>query len=128
MEKEFLYVGCYTDTDGNFILKVGTTKDLERRRKEHTRNYHRAKNHTMPPEQMFEYLWSLALSKYNTFRYEDRTIQAWKEIDGFEYVRNDRFVCHSIPEVVQVKIKKIYEIPIQGVDKLNPLVYNEYRN
>ena len=31
MEKEFLYVGHYIDTDGNYILKIGTTNDLRRR-------------------------------------------------------------------------------------------------
>ena len=46
MEKEFLYVGTYTDTDGNRILKIGTTNDLNRRRYEHNTNYRRAKTHT----------------------------------------------------------------------------------
>ena len=32
--KEFLYVGHYIDTNGNFILKVGTTNDLKRRQTE----------------------------------------------------------------------------------------------
>ena len=32
--KEFLYVGHYTDTDGFYIVKIGTTNDLDRRRKE----------------------------------------------------------------------------------------------
>lgn len=41
--KEFLYVGHYTDTDGNYILKIGTTCDLDRRWKDHTRNYQIAK-------------------------------------------------------------------------------------
>ena len=71
MEKEFLYVGHYTDADGKYILKIGTTNNLERRAKEHTRNYRRAKKHTMPKEQKFEYDWHLPLSKYNTLRYED---------------------------------------------------------
>ena len=31
-EKEFLYVGCYLDENDDFILKVGTTNNLERRR------------------------------------------------------------------------------------------------
>jgi hypothetical protein len=29
-DKEFLYVGHYIDTDSNYILKIGTTKNLER--------------------------------------------------------------------------------------------------
>lgn len=39
LNKEFLYVGHYIDVLGNYILKVGTTNDLARRQKEHTRNY-----------------------------------------------------------------------------------------
>ena len=39
MEKEFLYVGHYVDTEGKYILKIGTTNDLARRAQEHTRNY-----------------------------------------------------------------------------------------
>jgi len=41
--KFWLYVGHYIDIYGNYILKVGTTNNLERRRKEHTRNYRRNK-------------------------------------------------------------------------------------
>lgn len=32
MEKEYLYVGHYIDAQGNYILKIGTTNDLARRR------------------------------------------------------------------------------------------------
>ena len=31
MNKEFLYVGYYVDTEGNTILKIGTTNNLKRR-------------------------------------------------------------------------------------------------
>ena len=78
MEKEYLYVGHYTDTQGHYLLKIGTTNDLERRRKEHTRNYRRAKNFTMPPQDEFVYDWFLPLSKYNTLRFEDRNRENWK--------------------------------------------------
>ena len=47
MEKEFLYVGHYIDINGDYILKIGTTNDLDRRRKEHTRNYKRSPNYKM---------------------------------------------------------------------------------
>jgi hypothetical protein len=30
LNKEYLYVGHYIDDEGNYILKVGTTNDLER--------------------------------------------------------------------------------------------------
>jgi predicted GIY-YIG superfamily endonuclease len=112
MEKEFLYVGYYVDTDGKFVLKIGTTNDLERRAKEHTRNYRRAKRHTMPTDRVFEYLWSLPLSKYNTIRFEDSNRELWKNLGIGEFVRNDRFVLATIPKSVPVKIRKTYEIAL----------------
>lgn len=113
MDKEFLYVGHYTDTDGNYILKIGTTNNLERRRKEHTRNYRKSKAYTMPRENEFEYLWHLPLSKYNTIRFEDKNRQAWQDLELGEFVRNDRFNCGTCPpsEVV-VKIRKEYKIAL----------------
>ena len=71
MEKEFLYVGHYIDTEGNFVLKVGTTNDLERRRKEHNRNYLKSAYH--PRDSEFEYDWYRPLSKWNTLKYEEKT-------------------------------------------------------
>lgn len=108
MEKEFLYVGHYIDQDGNYVLKVGTTNDLERRRKEHNRNYSRTPNH--PRETEFEYDWYRPLSKYNTLRYEQSTKDTWKEKNFGKYVRNDRFVFNDKPTKVRVTIRKTYEI------------------
>jgi hypothetical protein len=111
MEKEFLYVGHYTDTDGNYILKIGTTNNLNRRAKEHTRNYRKSPEHTLPREGEFEYDWSLPLSKYNTLRYEDKTRKSWKSAGVGEYIRNDRFVCgRSKPQSVQVTVRKTYVV------------------
>ena len=112
LEKEFLYVGHYTDTDGNRILKIGTTNDLNRRRYEHNTNYRRAKTHTMPKEESFEYIWTHPLSKYNTLRYEDRNRQAWQEMGIGEFVRNDRFVLAEEVAEVEIKIRKIYTIQL----------------
>lgn len=112
MEKEFLYVGHYTDTNGNYILKVGTTNDLDRRKAEHTRNYHRAKIYKMPIEDKFEYDFFIPLSKYNTLRYEDRTRQKWINEAIGEFVRNDRFLCEKKPEFVEITIHKTYRIPL----------------
>ena len=108
--KEFLYVGHYTDTENKFMLKIGTTNDPKRRAAEHTRNYRRAKNYTMPKDAVFVYDWLLPLSKYNTLRYEDRTRRAWQEQEIGDFVRNDRFCCEEKPQKVIVKIKKVYEI------------------
>ena len=110
--KEFLYVGHYIDRDGNFILKVGTTNDLDRRRKEHNRNYKKSPNYTMPPGGEFVYDFSLPLSKYNTLRYEDKTRQRWQDEGIGEFVRNDRFYCKKKPKTVKVTIRKTYEIPL----------------
>lgn len=111
MTKEFLYVGHYYDNFGNYILKIGTTNDLARRRAEHNRNYRKGKTHTMPAENSFEYDWTLSLSKYNTLRYEDSNRKKWQEKNVGVFVRNDRFNCGSLkPKKVVVKIRKEYEI------------------
>ena len=112
MEKEFLYVGNYTDTDGNRILKIGTTDDLKRRRYEHNHNYRRAKTHTMPKDQSFEYIWTHPLSKYNTLRYEDRNRERWQEMGIGEFVRNDRFIIGEELTEVEIKIRKTYKIAL----------------
>lgn len=108
--KEFLYVGHYIDMDGNYVLKVGTTKDLERRRKEHNRNYLNTPNYPLADEEEFTYDWYTKLSKFNTLRYEEKTKERWKENCGGRYVRNDRFVFEEKPEKVLVTIRKTYEI------------------
>lgn len=111
-EKEFLYLATYTDTNGNRILKIGTTNDLKRRKAEHIRNYRRSKTHTLPPDGTFEYLWFKPLSKYNTIRYEDRTREKWKELGIGEFVRNDRFILNKPIDFVEITIRKTYQIAL----------------
>lgn len=112
-EKEFLYVGYYIDTEGNHILKIGTTNDLNRRQTEHNRNYRKAKQYTLPKESKFNYLLSIPLSKYNTLRYEDSNRELWKQAGFGEFVPNDRFNCgKAFPSAVEIKIKKTYTISI----------------
>lgn len=103
-----MYVGHYIDKDNNYILKIGTTNNLKRRKAEHTRSYRKSKEHTLPKDKEFEYDWHLPLSKYNTLRYEDKNRQAWQEMGIGEFVRNDRFVCENPPNAVPVKIRKEY--------------------
>ena len=112
MEKELLYIGTYTDVDGNRILKIGTTNDLKRRKSEHNRTYKRATVHTMPSDASFEYIWTHPLSKYNTLRYEDKNKEKWKAENVGEYVRNDRFVIPEELTEVEIKIRKIYKIAL----------------
>ena len=108
--KEFLYVGHYIDTDGNYMLKIGTTNDLNRRQTEHTRNYRRAKQFTMPPNSQFAYDFVIPLSKYNTIRFEDRTRERWQNEGIGEFVRNDRFRCDIKPDFVEITIRKTYRV------------------
>lgn len=110
--KEFLYVGHYIDVFGHYILKIGTTNDLDRRAQEHTRNYRKSPNYTLPSDKKFEYDWFLPLSKYNTLRYEDRNRAKWQEDNIGEFVRNDRFLCAEKPTFVEVKIRKTYKIAL----------------
>ena len=108
--KEYLYVGHYLDTHGNYILKIGTTDNLKRRRREHNNYYRRTPNHPMPHENTFEYDWYLPLSKYNTLRYEDRNKSRWQEELSADYLNNDRFIFAEKPQSVNVKIRKNYLI------------------
>jgi len=108
--KEYLYVGRYYDTDRNYILKIGTTDDLKRRAYEHNYNYRKAKTHTMPRDEKFEYIWTLPLSKYNTLRFEDRNRQRWIDENFGDFIRNDRFVFAEKPARAIIKIRKEYEI------------------
>lgn len=112
MEKELLYIGTYTDIDGNRILKIGTTNDLKRRKSEHNRAYKRATAYTMPSDASFEYIWTRPLSKYNTLRYEDKNKEKWKAENVGEYVRNDRFVISEELTEVEIKIRKTYKIAL----------------
>ena len=110
MNKEFLYVGYYVDTEGNTILKIGTTNNLKRRQQEHTRNYKRAKEYTMPKNENFTFIWHLPLSKYNTLRYEDKNREEWKNLEIGTFIRNDRFKLKNGITKVPIKIIKNYEI------------------
>ena len=112
MEKEYLYIGHYIDIDDNYILKIGTTCDLKRRATEHTRNYKRSPNYTMPQDGIFIYDWHLPLSKYNTLRYEDKNRALWQEMGVGEFVRNDRFFCPVKPDVVEITIRRTYQIAL----------------
>ena len=110
MEKEYLYIGHYIDTEGNYVLKIGTTNDLNRRRKEHTSNYRKAKKHGLPLNAEFVYDWHIKLSKYNTIRYEDKNRERWKTLGIGNFIRNDRFICPNKPAEVCIIIRKEYRV------------------
>ena len=45
---DYVYVGHYTDIDGNYILKVVTTNNIKRRTCEHTAAYKEKTKYQMP--------------------------------------------------------------------------------
>lgn len=110
--KEFLYIGHYTAQSGEYVLKVGTTDDLRRRRTEHNAKYRKTPNYPMADGTQFEYDDFIVLSKYNTLRYEENTKNAYKNANFGEFIRNDRFVFAEKPSKCTVKIKKTYEIAL----------------
>lgn len=105
-------MGYYVDTKGQYILKIGTTNDLKRRKAEHTRNYRKTREFQMPETAEFEYIWYRPLSKYNTLRFEDRNRARWQEQGFGRFIRNDRFYCPIKPTKVTIVIRKTYEIPL----------------
>lgn len=115
--KEFLYVGYYISTQDECLLKIGTTNDLKRRKAEHELHYKRSLEHRMKKDGSFIYLWHLPLSKYNTLRYEDRNRTAWINSNVGEYIRNDRFLLNTVPTEVEVKIRKVYRIPLTNIKR-----------
>lgn len=109
--KEFFYVGHYISVNGEYVLKVGTTNDLNRRIKEHNKSY--AKTPHYPRATEFEYDFFIPLSKYNTLRTEDNTKQKFINENFGEYVRNDRFVFAEKPKQIEVTVRKTYTIELQ---------------
>lgn len=116
--KQFLYVGYYIDKENRFMLKIGTTNNLERRQKEHTRNYRNASRFRMPIDKEFQYILSIPLSKYNTLRYEDVNRTRWIEQDFGVFVANDRFWVLDFPKDLTIKIRKEYKIDLSKVNFL----------
>lgn len=93
----FIRIGAPEDN----LYKIGTTNDIARRMYQHERYY----------KKPVEVIWvSPAYSKYTTLRVEDRTINAWKELDGFNYIRNDRFIIDPSIHQITIKVKKEWMI------------------
>ena len=108
--KKWLYVGGYTDINDNFILKIGSTNNLERRKKEHMKNYQKSKKHQMVGE--FSYYWAIPLSKYSVERYEESIKENFKNLSFGKYVPKDRFAFKKKPKKIIIKIKKNYTISL----------------
>ena len=103
----YVYVGHYTDIDGNYILKVGTTNNIRRRTCEHTAAYKEKKKYQMPKDGQFVMDWYRPVSYKNSIKTEDRTRQAWKNEGIGQFIPKDRFNCGANPpRQVKVKIRK----------------------
>ena len=103
----YVYVGHYTDIDGNYILKVGTTNNIRRRTCEHTAAYKEKKKYKMPKDGQFIMDWYRPVSYKNSIKTEDRTRRAWKNEGIGKFIPKDRFNCGATPpRQVKVKIRK----------------------
>ena len=109
----YVYVGHYTDIDGNYILKVGTTNNIRRRTCEHTAAYKEKKKYQMPKDGQFVMDWYRPVSYKNSIKTEDRTRQAWKNEGIGKFIPKDRFNCGATPpRQVKVKIRKEWTIDL----------------
>lgn len=103
-----LYLGGYWTEDGKFVLKIGTSNDIEVRESQHNRYYKTAKNYPIAKDSRYKMFESIPLSKYNALRFEDSNKARWIE-EGFgTYIKNDRFVFDEIPSEIHIFIKKEY--------------------
>lgn len=109
----YVYVGHYTDIDGNYILKVGTTNNIKRRTCEHTAAYKEKKKYKMPKDGQFVMDWYRPVSYKNSISTENRTRQAWKNEGIGQFIPKDRFNCGATPpRQVKVKIRKEWTIDL----------------
>ena len=109
----YVYVGHYTDIDGNYILKVGTTNNIKRRTCEHTTAYKEKKKYQMPKDGKFVMDWYRPVSYNNSIKTEDRTRQAWKNEGIGQFIPKDRFNCGATPpRQVKVKIREEWIIDL----------------
>lgn len=101
-KKEYIYfirIGEPADR----LFKIGTTNNIKRRMKEHERTY----------QKNVEVLGTIAVtSKYTTLRVEENMISEWKNNEGWEYKRNDRFIIPEDVKSVTIKVRKEYIINI----------------
>ena len=93
----YVYVGHYTDIDGNYILKVGTTNNIRRRTCEHTAAYKEKKKYQMPKDGQFVMDWYRPVSYKNSIKTEDKTRQAWKNEGIGHFIPKDRLNCGAPP-------------------------------
>ena len=100
MKHDYVYFIRIGDEADN-LYKIGTTNDVMRRMRQHERYY----------KKPVEVIWvSPAYSKYTTLRVEEQTINQWKGLEGFQYIRNDRFIIDPSIKQVTIKVRKEWTI------------------
>lgn len=83
------------------LYKIGTTNNVKKRMAQHRRYYGTE----------VEIIWvSPAYSKWTTLRVEAKMIDLWKTLEGFEHIRNDRFVISPEINQVVIKVRKDYVV------------------
>lgn len=100
MKNDYLYFIRIGDPSEN-LYKIGTTNNIRRRMTQHERYY----------QKPVTVLWISSLySKYTTLRVEECTIEKWKQMEGFRYIRNDRFIIDPSIRKISIKVRKEWEI------------------
>lgn len=100
MKGNYIYFIRIGDKSEN-LYKIGTTNNIQRRMTQHERYY----------KKPVTIIWvSREYSKYTTLRVEEQTINKWKEMAGFQYIRNDRFIIDPSIREVSVKVRKEWVI------------------
>lgn len=96
--KEYIYF-VRIGSPHNRLFKIGTTNNLDRRMKEHKRNY----------KEDIEIIGIIPLkSKYTTLRVEKKMIDLWKTFEGWIYKRNDRFIIPEEVHQITITVRKDY--------------------
>ena len=107
-KKDHVYFIRIGDPSEN-LYKIGTTNNLKRRMREHEKNY----------QKHIEVLWvSPAYSKWTTLKVETAMIEQWRQAEGFEYIRNDRFIIDPAIRSVSIKVRKNWIVDFESTTRL----------
>lgn len=90
--------------EGKKLVKIGTTNDILRRMKEHSKYYN--------TDIVIEWI-SPAYSKWTTLRVEDRMKKFWIEKPFWQWVRNDRFLIPDTVSKITITVRKDYSFEIE---------------
>lgn len=105
-EGEYIYFISFPKekTEERKLVKIGTTNNIMRRMKEHSKNYN--------TDIIIEWI-SSAYSKWTTLRVEDKMKRFWIEKPFWQWVRNDRFLIPNSISKITITVKKDYSFEIE---------------